>query len=270
MRMRKLGRGQSVVFCIPREIVTNISTGRQESTDTPIEVADVIRWSITETWADLQRRMALWAVQGRRFARHKELWDAAWTGEKTVMSAEEAAKFLEREAQSIEERYRPLVNEGAESIPPANSSTDMESRIARCKELQMIRFDSAKMHEEQERELSPEVEQERQIQRPHPAKPATHSLHPDVQYLVDTGKLRMESEAFKPAFLALERHQCRYTICRYPIPTRSSRDEALLNHHSGGGCSQDARLRPASSSVDFDCGKWKNQHRKAHGHYQPI
>lgn len=39
---------------------------------------------------------------------------------------------------------------------------------------------SASLQEEQERELATEVEEERQVERPAPAKPRTHSIHPDV------------------------------------------------------------------------------------------
>ncbi|KAF2024161.1 hypothetical protein EK21DRAFT_118078 [Setomelanomma holmii] len=101
MRMRKLGKGQSVVFCIPEEIQAKILERTSKKRASDIAVVDIMTWAITETWADLQRTMPLWAMQGRRFAHHSRLVDS---GDTTV---EYARQFLENEAQSIESRYLP-------------------------------------------------------------------------------------------------------------------------------------------------------------------
>ena len=58
----------------------------------------------------------------------------------------------------------------------------------------------ANLYEEQERELSPENEREKQVQRPLAAIPFKHAIHPDVQYLVTHGVLKRSSSAFRPAF----------------------------------------------------------------------
>jgi hypothetical protein len=62
MRMRKLGRGQSVVFFIPREIEQKIRVLRGQepsSSSANITVGDVICWAITETCADLRKAVPL-------------------------------------------------------------------------------------------------------------------------------------------------------------------------------------------------------------------
>ena len=48
MRMRKLGKGQSVVFCIPEEVKCSILelSGKHEKSD--IDVSDVLRWAVSE------------------------------------------------------------------------------------------------------------------------------------------------------------------------------------------------------------------------------
>ncbi|CZR56907.1 uncharacterized protein PAC_06796 [Phialocephala subalpina] len=73
----------------------------------------------------------------------------------------------------------------------------------RCEELDNLQFDSATLREEQERELSLEIEQERQVQKPAPARPATHHLHPDLVKFVSTGNLIPASKAYMPAFQAM-------------------------------------------------------------------
>jgi hypothetical protein len=64
-------------------------------------------------------------------------------------------------------------------------------------------FGSAVLSEEQERELAPEIEEERQIERPPRMKAHKHSVHADLRLLVRTGELDRNSEAWDPAFQAL-------------------------------------------------------------------
>lgn len=71
--MRKLGKGQSVVFCIPEEIQSKIYTVTGNPNDAGINVSDVLMWAISETYADLRRSMPLWAMQGARFERQKAI-----------------------------------------------------------------------------------------------------------------------------------------------------------------------------------------------------
>jgi hypothetical protein len=54
-----------------------------------------------------------------------------------------------------------------------------------------------------QRELSPEIEEERQIERPAKMNPNKHDLHSDLKDLVRTGKLPDKTTAFEPAFRAL-------------------------------------------------------------------
>ncbi|KAL5118477.1 hypothetical protein ACEQ8H_003653 [Pleosporales sp. CAS-2024a] len=64
-------------------------------------------------------------------------------------------------------------------------------------------FKASALQEEQERELSPEMEQERQIQRAPTAKPRKHGLHPDVQSFASTGNVISDSPGYCPAFSTL-------------------------------------------------------------------
>lgn len=71
----------------------------------------------------------------------------------------------------------------------------------------MATFGSVSTHttalqEEQERELSPEVEQERQIEKPKSAKPAENVLDPEIVRFLRTGII-LDATAFLPAFSTL-------------------------------------------------------------------
>jgi hypothetical protein len=107
MRMRKLGQGQTVVFCIPQEIQSRITEVRPGDEEAKITVADVLLWSISETHAELRRSMPLWTVQGERFVRHEKIWKEISKDGVTSLSKSQAEKLLDEEAQSIDHRYRP-------------------------------------------------------------------------------------------------------------------------------------------------------------------
>jgi hypothetical protein len=183
MRMRKLGVGQSVSFIVPEEISTKIRERTNKPTDVPIEVSDVLCWSIAETWQDLKRSMPLWAVQGERFERNKNLLCGAAT---TFTQAE---AFLEDEARTLEARYKPHAKE--DSGTRMLNTWDLNNQniadiVTRCQEFEAMGFGAATLSEEQERELAPEIEEERQIERPVRLSPEAHTVHPAFQSLSTT------------------------------------------------------------------------------------
>lgn len=210
MRMRKLGKGQTVIFCISQEIQAKIMEDKElrgrkaalRSSD--IKVRDVILWSISETHMELRRSMPLWAVQGERFFRQHKLWQQACQNECTSLSKAHAGKFQEKEAQSLDDRFRPRQ---VQSQPPLMTNTpdaDLRRIAERCQQFDDLQFNTSTLQEEQERELSPEIEQERQVQKASAATPASHSLHRDVQTFAIEGVFISDSEAYMPAFEALK------------------------------------------------------------------
>ncbi|KAF3031198.1 hypothetical protein E8E12_000087 [Didymella heteroderae] len=200
MRMRKLGFGQSVVFVTPEEIATKIREQTCKASGAQIGVEDVLCWSIGETWEDLKRSMPLWAVQGERFERTKTLLNG------TATPLEQLQAFLEEEAQTLQVRYRPIPkgDSGGELLKKWDLTNPAIAKIMeRCQDFDAMEFETATLSEEQERELAPEIEEERQIERP-PRLPAeVHRVHPDLQRLVCTGDLVVHPEAIKPAFQSL-------------------------------------------------------------------
>lgn len=212
--MRKLGEGQSVVFCIPHEVEQKIleleahGSGDDSSSiagATSIGVLEVLLWSIHETIIDLQKSMPLWATQGQRFDRQEEIWKDSMTHEGIQMTKPQAGRFLEDEAQSLELRYRPHShNSTSDGVSQVEGSERLRAIKDRCSEVGAPQVNEAALQEEQERELSPEVEEERQIERPPPAEPANHKIHCHLRNFVSAGiAIPKTSRAVMPAFMAL-------------------------------------------------------------------
>lgn len=200
MRMRKLGKGQSVVFCIPPEIKARMLACNSGN----IDVSDVLSWAVSETYIDMRRSMPLWAAQGVRFVHQRTIWNQARTNGEMQMSKDQAEGFLEDDAQTLDDRYRPCFDtEIVASVGPSSENAHISMIVERCREFDGLKSNSAKLQEEQERELSPEIEQERQVQRPAPTQPAKHHVHPDLVKFVSTGVLIKGSSAYKPAFETL-------------------------------------------------------------------
>jgi hypothetical protein len=203
--MRKLGKGQSVVFCIPTEIQTKIMAVTGNNNCLEIDVSDVLVWSIHETYSDLRRSMPLWAAQGTRFLRQGKVWEEITNNAGISMTKEHAERFLENDAPSLEARYRPRRNENVTDFLGEFDANDpkITEILEQFKTFEGLETASATLQEEQEREMSPEIEQERQVERPPPTEALTHQLHRDVEKFVQSGVVPPNSPAFIPAFKSL-------------------------------------------------------------------
>ena len=210
MRMRKLGKGQSIVFCASMEVHHKILESRSKSQGA-IEVADVLKWCIASTCNHTRKCIPLWATQGVRYQRRHVACSQSWGTTEGDFRRHLAASMLEEEAQSLQQRY------GAEGIQREEqilSENVVERQLpmrekqladirAKCREFGVASFSTAALQEEQERELSPENEREQQVELPPAATPCNHSIHQDVRQLITHGVLERSSSAFRPAFQTL-------------------------------------------------------------------
>jgi hypothetical protein len=200
MRMRQLGCGQSVVFFVPAEVRERITALRGIRPGGKIRVADVLAWSIDETWHEARRLVPLWAAQGRQHQRHQLLMDAADKGDRYEFSSETAAQFLESNGVTLRDRYRPAHN------GQAGQTLSREAvRIQRRCRAFGVGGSGAALHQEQEREreLLAEREEPPPEPQPLPVRPLAPSLHPHVEVFVRTGEILPGSEAFLPALHSL-------------------------------------------------------------------
>ncbi len=206
--MRKLGKGQSVMFCGPMEVERKIIHCSGKTHRDAIKVADVLQWSIWETCNTTKKCIPLWATQGIRYQRRHTAWSDSSNGRGKGAALETAKSLLESEAQTLHDRYgfgarrseEQVLLHDVEDESLSKRETQLEAIRAKCREFELASFNNATLREEQERELSPENEQERQVERPLALAPYNHSVHRDVKRFVHQGTLDRDSDAFQPAF----------------------------------------------------------------------
>lgn len=144
MRLRQLGKGQSVCFMLPEDIRMKILERNKKLFTSQIEVQDIICWSIGETWDDLRRSMPLWAVQGHRFETQKSLLKS------DITTKEHAERFLEDEAQTLEARYRPQAENASQFADWDGTNANIAEIIAQCRKFTATDVSLASLSEEQE------------------------------------------------------------------------------------------------------------------------
>ena len=199
MRMRKLGHGHSVMFFAPPEVDHRIrSLPASEDSQSTI-TAKVIRWVIQETWSDIQRWAPRWAQQGMTHKSQYETLSRFLRNEITPKQL--ATSWLLPEIKSLTDLYAPRHYSNTSC-----STMELDDGIRRRFEsLGVSSLPDSRLDEEQERQVSREIERERETERPPVAKPADHSLHPDVIEFVRTGVLHLQpyGTAFCPVFTTL-------------------------------------------------------------------
>ncbi|KJY02038.1 hypothetical protein TI39_contig263g00006 [Zymoseptoria brevis] len=272
MRMRKLGRGQTVVFIIFSDEIRNKIlehrdflrsnmpelnldhdfAGQQrtchQTPPDPISVADVLCWAISETSAEISRLISLWTIQGHRFTVQENLWKQIRAVGSFFPSQQVAKKFLEPEALTLERRYAPRSERKTALTKLAEHSDKSFNEIsARCRTFNDVKFREKRLQEEQERELSPEVVAEPIIQRVAAAVAAKHSLHKDLVTFVDTGVIKAGSSAYFPAFdsLATTTAALKFDVqqLRAPAFIYATADFATTVEKDESGSSSDAYQR---------------------------
>lgn len=229
-RLRKLGAGQSVVFCVPQEIEMRIRGGQLRLGSGPIEASDVLDHAISETWDDCKQSIGLWASQGTRFEKQRILWEQARDDDGLRMSHDLARNFLEDEARTLESLYQPDYVE-----PP--SIGDVPSRnqaqiVQRCQRFQHVPAQTASLdeQEEQERELAVELdfEKESKIERVDEAIAADHRQSAKVREFIESGCLPASGAGFLWAFQALEKTSAatHFDVRKFPRQLRCTHDFA--------------------------------------------
>src|SRR5690606_31984791 len=73
MRMRKLGKGQSIMFCAPKEVQRKIRAIVGKNSRDDITFQDVLKWTIKETVECTTNSVPLWATQGVRYQRRMKI-----------------------------------------------------------------------------------------------------------------------------------------------------------------------------------------------------
>ncbi|KAH7346369.1 hypothetical protein BKA65DRAFT_537048 [Rhexocercosporidium sp. MPI-PUGE-AT-0058] len=199
-RLRKLGYGQSVVFCAPLEIQLKLLECSGKKNASLLDVEDVLLWTIRNSWEFTKKGMPLWATQGIRHYRRRAACDYSGDVPKIPIG------ILEPDALTLDERYG-LDKQNTDEVIVCRNRIQADSDLTRaelssirnkCREFGLRSFGESDLHEEQERELQPENEREQQVEAPPLASPHKHTLHPEIRQLVFTGKLNTHEGVTNP------------------------------------------------------------------------
>ncbi|KAF5335877.1 hypothetical protein D9758_017243 [Tetrapyrgos nigripes] len=189
MRMRKLGHGQSVMFFAPFKVDQKIREICALDNDSPISSCHVLKWAYSETVADIEHHIPHWVQQGTDYMARKEAWEV-FNGSGRIS---DLGVWRQPDARSLQEIYGIRSDgEGRKDLMP-KVHHELQERL----DTLGYQITQDKLYnivdEEQEREVSHEVEKERQVQRPPRREPADHSLGVAVQQFVRTGVLSRKS-----------------------------------------------------------------------------
>ncbi|KAF3910551.1 hypothetical protein ABW21_db0201596 [Orbilia brochopaga] len=214
MRMRKLGKGHSVVFCAPPDVETQIlavSSGKSK-----VENVDVLKWALRETCKQTKKNAELWAAQGFNYLHRKTAQDEYVSTKNGKVLRQ---KLFELEELSLKDLY-DVREPSRESYVSQLSRLDISGTaiprqvVDRCQLFDIDNVDnlSQELDEEQEREVEQEVEVEREVQRPAPTSALFHSIHKDITSFVNTGRISEKSVAVEPAITSLRKTSIRPLI----------------------------------------------------------
>ncbi|KAF9472985.1 hypothetical protein BDN70DRAFT_925404 [Pholiota conissans] len=194
MRMRNLGHGQSVTFYAPPEVFRQIEMSENKRESSSIRVPDVLSWAMMNTCNDVQDHIPHWIQQGVNYGRRREGNEIYSTSQNTDTSTLSTA-WLEPAARTLDEMYGLDTTNGSLADMAKDISSDMRARL---EDLGITEISNEAMAEEQEREVSHELEEEPELERPPHVPAAEHTLDDEVRKFVQYGIMPSTSHVFLP------------------------------------------------------------------------
>ncbi|KAJ3496215.1 hypothetical protein NLG97_g2827 [Lecanicillium saksenae] len=195
MRMRNLGKGQTLIFYVSVEVEREIRNLLSISHDQPLTINVIVQWSISQTWRGLAHQVPYWAKQGIQHKRHREEMDKVFKLEPQSNSYEGAVK------DAIEDETGEQLD-GTFCSRNTTFITALRARLEAfgCKETASRGYD-----ETCEREVAPEVEDEKQVSKPPKPKAAESFKNKDLEYFIKHGRIQHMHNGFEEAFESLNR-----------------------------------------------------------------
>jgi hypothetical protein len=154
MRMRQLGHGQSVMFFAPPECDARIRAAAPTplAPEDQVTTADILRWVLQETIDDICHYTPHFVRQNLDYARRSTA-DQAYEATGDVDQLRQA--WLTPEARTLEEMYGALRGSSGDLADQACAVPALQERL---KELGITSLEDPRVDEEQEREVSHEIE----------------------------------------------------------------------------------------------------------------
>lgn len=217
MRMRLLGKTQSVAFFSPPEVhqsILDLRMAAKASYITPLDSFDVIRWLLEQSCNGIEQLEPLYFSQSINYLQrtHARLEDPDFLDDE---GAREAYLGIVRskEMQTLRQLYEPKHHQRGQAIKASTFAPCLRPYVSEVLQRRKGFHDrgvaihaSALEEVEQEREMEFEVEVVREVQPPvHFKALKIARLHPDIEELATTGRLPAGSDAFELMFCALQK-----------------------------------------------------------------
>ncbi|KAH7412021.1 hypothetical protein DE146DRAFT_784622 [Phaeosphaeria sp. MPI-PUGE-AT-0046c] len=219
MRLRLLGKTQSVTFFSPPEVHQSIldlrEAAKTSSPSSPITSADVIRWLLEQTCNGIEQLEPLYFNQGLNYLLNTQ---AKLEHPDFLQDSVSRNVYLSvvrsQELQTLKQLYEPkhqqrgsLVKVSA-FVPCLRAfASELLQRRKGFQDRGHAIHASALEEVEQEREMEFEVEAVREVQAPFHFKAlkVASKLHPDIEQWATTGRMSAGSDAYQPMFYALQK-----------------------------------------------------------------
>ena len=176
MRLRKLAQGQSLTFLAPLEVHRKIAALANGKDEDKISGYDVIAWSLEQSCVQIERSQPLRILQGLGYTRRLNIMRNFCEAHPDLSDLDQAdpaedliKAFREKEEQRLLDLYAPtpLKTSTNLAIVDANQQSSdplVQTLIALWGGLKSDASTSASIHEEHEREVAHEVEQQTQVE----------------------------------------------------------------------------------------------------------
>ena len=186
------------MYFAPPEVHHNIVAITATSPTGEITGRSVIEWALEQSCLQIERNQLLRVIQGLSYHNRQEALDVLKERLSSLGGDEETSVkglgeiIIEHEAQRLQDLYAPdAMREGNDSdlVKNSRSKSDkgVQELVALWDRINPHTSRNANMHEELEREVGHEVEQETQIERPPRADPEERKVDPRLMNLIRSG-----------------------------------------------------------------------------------
>lgn len=187
------------MFVAPPEVHQSIIEFAGDGLDRELTGLDVIAWSLEQSCSNIERCQPLRIIQGlghhRRQRLAQDFFDKFSYGKKITeeeIGSDEVKAFREKEDQTLNNLYAPAAMRTSNlpdiiQLSQKDTSPMVQSLLETWGDLESSMPQGATMHEEHEREVAHEVEQEAQIERPPRAKALRSSVDRRLKRYIQTG-----------------------------------------------------------------------------------
>jgi hypothetical protein len=217
MRLRLLGKTQSVTFFSPPEVhqsILDLRSAAEAPWRADLSSVDVIRWLLDQTCNAIEQLEPLYFNQTINYLQRVQ---AKLQHPDLLESSDSRDAYLDvvrsNEQWSLKQLYEPKHNQRGTTIKSSNFAPSLRGYVSDILQRRKGFLDrgfavhaSALEEVEQEREMEFEIESVREVQPPvHFKALKVGGLHQDVKTLAQTGRLPAGSDCYEPMFGALQK-----------------------------------------------------------------